>query len=305
MSTCPLAIIPCWVYIISAGLWFCHKPQNTNRLRSSGSKSFSLNNKTKEKKNIMYTSEKTGVLVKLKYLLRSIPSPIVAIFVMATVAMNLLANKSIALPVSWLALDCGIILSWLIFLCMDIITRQFGPKAATMVSVFALVVNLILCGIFFLASIIPGVWGESYVDGMENVINYALDHTFGGTWYVLLGSSIAFLASALVNNFLNWHIGVRLNTRNAARQDRFSTFAIRSWLSTGIGQFVDNLLFALIVSNHFFGWSLMQCFMCAVTGALVELLCEVIFSPIGYRVCIRWKKEKVGEDYIKRFGEKV
>ena len=39
---------------------------------------------------------------------------------------------------------------------------------------------------------------QSFVEGSETVINTALDYTFGGTWYVLLGSSIAFLVSALV-----------------------------------------------------------------------------------------------------------
>lgn len=59
----------------------------------------------------------------------------------------------------------------------------------------------------FIASIIPGMWGESFVEGSEDIINGALDHTFGGTWYVLLGSTTAFLVSAIVNNFLNFALG--------------------------------------------------------------------------------------------------
>ena len=81
--------------------------------------------------------------------------------------MNLLANKSINLPFSWLALDCGIIVSWIIFLCMDMITRRFGPKAATMLSVVSIAVNLGMCLVLYLGSLIPGIWGESYVDGPE------------------------------------------------------------------------------------------------------------------------------------------
>ena len=253
----------------------------------------------------MSVSQRTGLGAELKCLLRSIPSSVVSIFVLATVSMNLLANKSIALPFDWLALDCGIIVSWLIFLCMDIVTRQFGPRAATLLSVFAILINLILVGIFFIGSLIPGMWGESYVDGMENVINTALDRTFGGTWYVLLGSSVAFFVSALVNNFTNWAIGVKLE-KSAELSHRntgsFSNFAFRSWVSTGLGQFVDNLIFALIVSHNFFGWSMLQCVMCALTGAVCELLCEVIFSPIGYRVCRKWKQEKVGAAYLKEFA---
>ena len=134
----------------------------------------------------MNQGKNQGLLAELKLLLRSVPSLTVTVFIVATISMNLLANKSINLPFSWLALDCGIIVSWIIFLCMDMITRRFGPKAATMLSVVSIAVNLGMCLVFYLGSLIPGIWGESYVDGSETVINTALNHTFGGTWYVLL-----------------------------------------------------------------------------------------------------------------------
>ena len=224
---------------------------------------------------------------------RSIPGVVSALFILSIVAMNLLANKSIALPFDWLALDCGIIFSWLIFLLMDMVTKHFGPRAATLLSVIALLVNLFMALMFLLGSLIPGVWGESYVEGSESLINLALDHTFRGTWYVLLGSSVAFLISSVVNNELNWLVG-----KLAKKDTSFGTFALRSYVSTFLAQFVDNLVFALIVSHHFFGWTMTQCVMCAVTGAIVELLCEVIFSPVGYKVAKRWKEKEVGAKYI-------
>ena len=38
---------------------------------------------------------------------------------------------------------------------------------------------------------------------------------------------------------------------------------------------------------------------CSLTGAAVELLCEVIFSPFGYRISQQWEEEQVGEQYIR------
>ena len=212
-------------------------------------------------------------------LLHRVPPVLMALMVLSIVGMNLLANKSINTGVDWLALDCGILLSWLIFLTMDVMTHCFGPRAATMMSVLALALNLFMAFIFFLASLIPGVWGESFVEGSEAVINTALDHTFGGTWYIILGSSIAFTASSLINNYLNAGIGKRLK-----KKEGFGIFAVRSYASTFIGQFADNLIFALLVSRVFFGWSWLQCFTCALTGAVMELLFEVFFSPFGYRL---------------------
>ena len=210
---------------------------------------------------------------------RSVPSVVSALFILSIVAMNLLANKSITLPFDWLALDCGIIFSWLVFLSMDVLTHCYGPRCASMVSVAALLLNLFMAFIFFLASRIPGVWGESFVEGSEQVINAALDRTFAGTWFIILGSSIAFIVSAILNNYLNDYIG-----RLAKRKTGFGVFALRSYASTFLGQFADNLIFALLVSRTFFGWTPVQCFTCALTGAVMELFFEVVFSPLGYRL---------------------
>ena len=65
-----------------------------------------------------------------------------------------------------------------------------------------------------------------------------------------------------------------------------------------IGQFVDNFLFALIVSKVFFGWTLLQCVTCALTGRVMELVCEVIFSPLGYLLVKKMEKNNVGKEYL-------
>ena len=217
-------------------------------------------------------------LSKLNTTLSKVHPLILTLMVLSTVGMNLLANKSIDTGVPWLALDCGILLSWLAFLSMDVATHCYGPKTATLVSLVALGLNLLMVLIFFIASAIPGAWGESFIEGSEAIINTALDNTFGGTWFVILGSSIAYAVSAVINNFLNWGIGTKIEDRG------FGSFALRSYVSTFIAQFTDNITFALIVSRAFFGWTLLQCVTCAVTGAVLELVFEVFFSPIGYRI---------------------
>lgn len=233
-------------------------------------------------------------LAQWRRLLEAVPTATVVLFILSVFSMNLLANKSIDLPVDWLALDCGILVSWLAFLVMDVLTKHFGPKAATRLSALAVAFNLLCCLIFFLGSLLPGTWGASDVPGSEKVINAALDATIGGAWYVLAGSTLAFLVSAAVNNGTNWAVGQVLGKR----RDGFAVYAARSWVSTALGQFVDNLTFALVVSHRFFGWTLLQCLTCALTGMGVELLCQVIFSPLGYRVCRRWKEKGVGREYL-------
>ena len=243
----------------------------------------------------MFLKNKTSALfAELKILMKNVPPLMFTFFVMSIIGMNLLANKSLDTGLSWLALDCGFLLSWAAFLTMDIMTKRFGPKAATQISIIALLINLAFAGLMYIGSLVPGTWGEAYIAGHEAQINSALNNTFGGTWYIILGSSVAFLASAFLNNFLNWKIGYFF--RNMP--DTFRVFAARAYISTFIAQFADNFIFALIVSRIFFHWSMLQCTTCAITGAVAELLCEIIFSPVGYNVSKKWQKEKVGQEYI-------
>ena len=139
-----------------------------------------------------FKNEKT----EMQILLRSIPATVVTLFVVSVISMNLLANKTLV-QLDWIALDGGILISWLSFMCMDIITKHFGPKASNTITLLAVMINLLTCLIFFVASAIP-----------SNAGNYqAFDGIFGGTWFILLGSTVAFLASAIINNTLNWCIG--------------------------------------------------------------------------------------------------
>lgn len=223
-------------------------------------------------------------------LLRTIPSVVVALFVISVITMNLLANKTL-IQTTYLAIDGGILVSWLSFLCMDIVTKHFGPKASTRLSIFAMCVNLMVCLIFFVVSVIP-----------SNADDYSkFNEIFGGTWFILLSSTIAFLASAVLNNFTNFMIG-KMFKKNP---DGKLAFVTRTYISTFIGQFFDNLIFAMLTFMLFapifwdgFHWTFIQCVTCSLIGASLELVLEIVFSPFGYWVCKNWKKNNIGQQYF-------
>ena len=245
----------------------------------------------------------TGAVIKMKVkdyikheateyrlLLKAIPATVVTLFVVSVICMNLLANKTL-LQLDWIALDGGILISWLSFMCMDMITKHFGPKASNSITILASVINLLTCLIFFVASAIPSNAGDYSV----------FDEIFGGTWFILLGSTLAFLASAVINNTLNWTIGKAFRKH----PDGKLAYATRTYVSTFIGQFLDNFIFSVIVFVFFapifwngFHWTFLQCAMCALTGAVAELIMEVLFSPIGYRITKKWQQEEIGKEYL-------
>lgn len=225
-----------------------------------------------------------------KILLRNVPVLTMVFFVLSVVFMNIFAGKEL-ISVEYLALDCGFVLSWMSFLCMDMLTKRFGARAAIKLSLLSVFINLVCCLIFFIESRIGNNW-SAYYNYNDPVATNALNDTFGGTWYVLLGSTIAMIIASVVNAIINQAIGNRM------KKNDFFAYALRSYISTALGQFVDNLVFALIVSVTFFGWNMTQVIFCSITGAVAELLAEVIFSPAGYRACRNWEKHGVGQNYL-------
>lgn len=228
--------------------------------------------------------------LELKILLRNIPSLTISFFILSVVCANLMANKEL-FNAKYVALDCGFAFSWIMFLCMDVICKRWGAKAAIKVSLVALFVNLFICLSFALLAKMPGMWGAFYsTNNLE--VNTALNETFGGSWYVVLGSAIAFITSSVINALLNSQIGKKLKSNG------FFAFAVRSYVSTIIAQFADNFIFATVVSKVFFGWSWTQVFVCSVVSAIFELLCEILFSGLGYRIVKKWEEENVGAEYL-------
>ena len=236
------------------------------------------------------------ILTDFKILLRNIPSTTILFFTLSVVCANLMANKEL-INFKYLALDCGFVFSWIMFLCMDIICKRWGAKASIKVSLFAIFINFCVCLSFFLLSLTNGSWGEVASNPEKaTVINSALNKTFGGNWFVVFGSMVAFLVSSIINAGINSSIGKRIEKKY--QENSFSNFALRSYISTFIAQFSDNFIFATIVSRTFFGWTWQQIILCSVFGATCELLCEICFSGIGFKILQTWEKENVGEAYI-------
>lgn len=184
---------------------------------------------------------------------------------------------------------------------MDCICKRWGPKAATKISILAIATNLGVTLLFNLLSFTPGNWGQYYeLLGIDQsgyaakVANGAINLTFRGSWAIVCGSAAAMLLSSIVNSILNHTIG------KATHDDgSFKKFAMRSFISTGTAQWVDNLFFAFVLKTLLFGeWTLGALIINATIGALLELACEVFLSPIGYKMSKGWQAEGVGQAYL-------
>lgn len=219
---------------------------------------------------------------KYRTILEKVPSLALTTFVLAVVMMNLLANKEL-FHTDWVALDCGFVLSWIPFLLMDCFCKVYGGKDALRISILAIAINLLTFGIFKLISLTPGMWGGYYATGLTEV-NDALNGTIGGSTWIVLGSALAMAVSSAANSLTNMAVA------GIMKSSGFREFAARSFISTAISQFVDNFVFALVVSVPLFGWSFKQAVFCSITAAGFELLMEVLFSGVGYKLSRRWAR---------------
>lgn len=218
-----------------------------------------------------------------KLLLQRVPPMMFTILVLSVVCMNLLANKELV-RTSWIAFDSGYTLSWIPFLVMDCICKVYGGRAATRISVLALAMNLAVFAVFKLVMLTPGSWGEYYATGLSEV-NDSLNRTIGGSSWIVLGSAFAMFVASVVNSVVN------VSVARLLRSDNYRAFAARSFASTLVSQFTDNLVFATVVSIPLFGWNMRQALVCSLTCAIVELLLEVCFSGIGYKLAKNMERD--------------
>lgn len=204
---------------------------------------------------------------------------IVVLFVLFVVLMNIFANKCFPIESKYFALDFGVICSGFTFLFVDILTHVYGETTSTNVLIFSIICNLFVSLMFYIVGIIPGFWSQSLLNNSQ-IINNAINNTFKSNIFVLFGSTVAFLISGMLNNKLNALIGKNINHN----KNSYQAFALRSFVSTLISQFIDNFIFNLIVLRVIMSWNLYQCATCSIITAIFELVCEIMLSPIGYMV---------------------
>lgn len=243
-----------------------------------------------------------NLLVQTKEALRAIPGIVTAVFILSVVSMNLLANKSV-FNLPWLASTAGIFMSWISFLCMDAVCKRFGARTSTILNTIAMLLSFLAAILYMLIVKIPGIWAASYSASTPEVateINSAINATFSSAWYIVIGSAVAMFLGGLVNSLLNKLIG-----RKVDKHDDYKGFAIRSFISTAAGQFVDNFVFAMFVSYIFFGWTIKQVLVCSFMMMLLELAFEAVFSPVGFKLSQNWKRDNVGETYLKKYESEL
>lgn len=230
-----------------------------------------------------------SIIDDYRLLLRNVPALVTVAFVLSTVLMNLAASK-IIFNVGNVAMTGGFLLSAMPFLCMDSVTKRFGARAAIMLNILSAAGNLFAVIFLQIVAMIPNT-SQDYT---------AFNTIYSSTWFIVLCSTVAFVVSGIVNSLLNEAVGKMFKKHpNSA-----VAFFIRSYVSTFIGQAVDNFIFFgglyCIFAPIYWGMSypVLTAVGTAIVGGFIELLVEVVFGPVALHIVRGWEKNNVGHEYI-------
>lgn len=230
---------------------------------------------------------------------KKVPSWLVALSAVTTVLMNLLANKTLFSDGQFLSIDCGLMVSWVMFLVMDIATQRYGGKASFAITVFDVFVALAMSGIMVGVAAIP----EGPFSGWFQTEDAAtaLNGLVGNNYLVILTSLFAFLCSSGVDIVTNVTIGKLFNKTKVfegeANKRTFKGFIVyffRAYGSTFLSQLTDNIVFQMIAYPLLFTipCTPLSIFLGALLAALIELVAEFAFAPIGYLAITKKKEEE-------------
>lgn len=202
--------------------------------------------------------------------------------VSAMLLMNILASKCL-FSFRFLAIDAGIIVSWIAFAASDAVLQIYGKRAADRLALTGSIFGFIGAAVLLLAVQIPGIWRVGNIS--EEAAN-AIDFVVGSTFFTVLASSFAVFCGMLLNNLLHFIILKR------QRSSGFNDFCIASGVSTFFSQLVENFIFSCLICFTLFDWTLFQCAGAAVVGAVLESMVVLVFIPVLFFMIRKAKKEK-------------
>lgn len=234
-----------------------------------------------------------------KVLFKCLPALPFALLCVTLIVMNFLANKGVNIPEpisNFFSADSAIFISWIGFLAGDMMVKCFGTKAAIKVNIAAILIQLCAIGMFSIGAAIPGSYWNSVGDATAT-----FNELFLVQFWPCFGGTMAFALATIIDSILSSFLLKRFKNRTS-----FKAYAVASYVSTGLGQLLDNMFFALFFSM-WQGWFcganavgdvLLHLLGFSAIGMVVELIGQAILSPIGFKLTKSWRKRGVGTEYI-------
>lgn len=192
------------------------------------------------------------------------------IYCAGIIIQNILATKNIDITI--FTVTTGILVSPLVFIIQDIQTEVYGYKKAKKMIILGYLMNFIAIMLYSFSILIPS--SSTYTN------QAAFTTILGTTPRIAVASFIAYMIGALINSRVMENMKIKYE----------KNLFFRAISSTVVGQFIDNMLFAVIA---FIGILPTQAIISMIVGGtLFEIIYEIIFYPITKKLIQKIKVAK-------------
>lgn len=202
-----------------------------------------------------------------------------AVLMATTAVVVVLSNIGAAkgVEIGRLVLDGGFVLFPLAYVLGDVVSEVYGWKASRNVVLMSFAMALLAVGSFWVMIRLPQA---SFYEGQQ-----AFSDTLGPVWRIVLASVVGFLAGQLSNAL----IMVAMKKRQGERG-----LVWRIWASTGVGEFLDTLLFCTIAAGVIGVSTGGEFINYVVVGFVWKTAVELLLSPLTALVIGWFKKREPG-----------
>ncbi|MBQ0076126.1 MAG: queuosine precursor transporter [Bacteroidales bacterium] len=187
-----------------------------------------------------------------------------------SVMMNYLCMKPLSFGTSFVWMDGGLLISWIVFLISNVIVEAYGKRTAIFVTGIAALLTLIISFLGLLEVYLPTM--PQYTD---QATHFAFIFSNGPR--TILASAIAFF----IGNWVNVSVIASLKAQQTASA---RNFWVRAVLSTIVGQIADNSLFQVLafapigISRYEMLWT--DIWTAVGMSSLFETIVEAFFVPL-------------------------
>ena len=195
------------------------------------------------------------------------------LYVVVSVMMNIFCMKPLSFGSSIIVCDAGLLISWLVFLFLNIVVEVWDEKTAMMLVKFAALVSFCVMVLSRIIVFIP-----SLPEYEEQVSAFAL--VFSNGPRTIIASVLAFLIGNSINSHIIYTIKTVLERKN---KDNKVLFFLRAVFSSLVGQLADNSAFMLLafapVGLSVYEMPLFDIFTAVLSGTVIELVVESLCVP--------------------------
>jgi uncharacterized integral membrane protein (TIGR00697 family) len=204
---------------------------------------------------------------------------ITAFFVAVLLISNIADTKAITL--GFLTFGGGTLLFPITYILGDVLTEVYGFKHAKRVLWTGFATAILMALTFFLVGIAPSAADWPFQESYMNILGLAPR--------IVAGSLVAFLIGGFVNSIILAKLKIWTQGKH---------LWLRTITSTVIGQLLDTTIFMLIA---FYGiWPIDLIISVIISGYLLKVATEVLFTPITYLVVNALKKSEQSDYYDKK-----